>query len=76
MSQLAQQVLQVSVQYLGPAAERFLERQTRAHLNGLAFADLQKSHIPELTTWVRTSASLIIDPKKANELADRIARMG
>ncbi|RXE56439.1 hypothetical protein ABH15_10195 [Methanoculleus taiwanensis] len=76
MSQLSDEVLKVSLQYLGPAAERFLERQTKSHLNGLAFTDLQKSHIPDLATWVRTSASLIIDKKKAEELATRITRMG
>jgi hypothetical protein len=76
MSQLSQQVLDVTVQYLGPAAERFLERQTKAHMNGLPFTDLKSSDIPTLTTWVRTSASLIVDKKKADELAEKISQLG
>lgn len=75
MSQLSQQVLDITVQYLGPAAERFLERQTKVHLNGLVFANLKSSDIPMLTARVRTSAALIVDKKKADELADKIARM-
>ena len=76
MNQISQQVLDISVQYLGPAAQRFLERQIRAHLNGLLFTDLQKSHIPELTSWIRISAALIIDKKKADEFALKISRLG
>lgn len=76
MSQLSEQVLDVAVQYLGPAAERFLERQTKAHMNGLPFADLKRSDIPALTSWVKTSAALIVDKRKADELAERIARLG
>jgi len=76
MSQLSDEVLKVSVQYLGPAARNFLERQTQSHLKGLAFNDLKKTDLPELARWVSTSASLIIDKKKAEELADRIRKMG
>lgn len=76
MSQLSQQVLEISVRYLGPAAERFLERQTTAHLNGLAFADLKRSDIPELARWIRISAGLVIDKKKADEFAERVSRLG
>ena len=76
MSQLSEEVLKVSVQYLGPAARNFLERQTQAHLKGLAFNDLKKTDLPELARWVSTSASLIIDKKKAEELADKIRKMG
>lgn len=76
MSQLSEQVLGVAVQYLGPAAERFLERQTKAHMSGLSFADLKQSDIPALASWVRTSAALIVDKKKADDLAERISRLG
>lgn len=75
MSQFSQQVLDISVQYLGPAAGRFLERQTVAHLNGLAFADLKRSDIPELTHWIKVSAGLIIDKKKAEEFAEKVSRL-
>lgn len=75
MSQLSEKVLTTSVLYLGPAARMFLERQTKYHLNGLAFDDLQLTHLPELARWVNISAGLIIDKVRAKELSEKIAKM-
>lgn len=73
MSALSDKALALSVEYLGPAANVFLERQTKWHIDGLAFADLQPQHIPELAKWVGISAALVIEPAKAKELAGKIA---
>lgn len=75
MSVLSEKVLKVTVEYIGPSAERFLERQTAAHLNGLAFKDLGPEHLPELSKWVNTSAGLLVGKDKAAELAGKIAKM-
>lgn len=74
MSQISEKVLATSIQYLGPAAKMFLERQTKYHLDGLAFDDLQPAHLPELAKWVNTSAGLIIDKTRAQELSEKIAK--
>jgi len=74
MSQLSEKVLATSVQYLGPAARMFLERQTKYHLDGLAFDDLQPAHLPVLAKWVNISAGLIIDKTKAQELSEKITK--
>lgn len=69
MSALSDKVLGIAVGYLGPAAQMFLERQTSAHINGLAFTDLQAEHLAQLAEWTEISAGLIIDKTKAAELA-------
>jgi hypothetical protein len=75
MSALSDKVLSISVEYLGPAAKVFLERQTMAHLNGVSFDTLEGKHIPDLQKWVLISANLIIEKDKATELAARIGKL-
>jgi|ADurb_Ile_02_Slu_FD_contig_41_1559696_length_640_multi_3_in_0_out_0_2 hypothetical protein len=75
MSEISEKVLALTVQVLGPASRRFLERQTRFHLDGLEFDDLEKEHIPELSKWVGISARLIVDDKQAAMLAEMIKKV-
>ncbi len=76
MSDISEKVLAITVQVMGPASRRFLERQTKFHLDGLEFDDLTKDHIPELAKWVGISAQLIVDDKKAAMLAETIKKLG
>jgi len=75
MSDISEKVLAITIQVLGPASRRFLERQTKFHLDGLEFDDLKKEHIPELAKWVGISTQLIVDEKKASQLADKIKNL-
>ena len=75
MSDISEKVLAITIQVLGPASRRFLERQTKFHLDGLEFDDLKKEHIPELAKWVGISAQLVVDEKKASQLADKIKNL-
>jgi hypothetical protein len=72
MSDLSDKILALATLYLGPAAKVFLERQTRSHMNGLAYADLKKENLPEFSKWVFISASLLIEQDKARELSEKI----
>ncbi len=72
MSKLSESVNSLAVNYLGPAASKFLNRQTTAHMEGLAFENLEKQHLPDLAKWVRISAGLLIGDQKGKELADKI----
>lgn len=72
MSDVSDKVLKITVDYIGPSSKTFLERQTRSHMNGLEFADLEKAHLPELSKWVGTSAGLLIGKDKASALAMKI----
>ena len=75
MSALSDMVVSVSANYLGPATKVFLERQTKAHMGGLPFGSIEKQYLPELAKWIQISASLVIDPSKAKELADKIGKL-
>jgi hypothetical protein len=68
-------VLNITTEYIGPSSKAFLDRQTRAHMGGLDFNDLQKANLPELAKWVNTSAGLLIGKDKAKELSDRISKL-
>lgn len=73
MTELAHKVLVITAEYLGPASKVFLERQTRHHLNGVNFNDLEGKHLPDLSRWVNISAGLLIDKARALELSKKIS---
>jgi hypothetical protein len=75
MTELSEKVLKLTASYVGPAAQKFLERQTSGHMNGLAFNMLEKKHLPELSKWVNISAGLLMDKVKAQDLANKIAAL-
>ena len=75
MSMISDAVVAVSVNYFGPAARKFLERQTLSHMNGMSFDALQKSDLPVLAKWINSSGALIIDKTKAKELSEKIAAL-
>jgi hypothetical protein len=72
LTELSEKVLKLTTNYIGPAAQRFLERQTTSHMNGLQFNTIEKQHLTELAKWVNISAGLVIDKAKAQELANKI----
>lgn len=74
MSQLSDRVLEVSKPYLGPAAESFLARQCKSHLN-IEMSALGAANVKDLAKWVEQSGALIMDAPKAAELAKKIAAM-
>jgi hypothetical protein len=45
MSDLSEKVVSLSTGYLGPAARKFLQRQTSGHMNGLIFDDLERKDL-------------------------------
>jgi len=74
MNQLSQKIITLSTDYLGPASERFINRQVVQHLkkdlDTLDLADLQ-----DLSHWVNVSAGLLIDKARAQELASKITSL-
>ncbi len=75
MSQYSEMVLKLTTEYIGPSSKPFLERQTRSHMGGLDFNNLERAHLPDLAKWVGVSAGLLIGNDKAKDLADRIAKL-
>jgi hypothetical protein len=41
-------------------------------MNGLQFNALEQKHLSELAKWIKVSASLLIAPPKAQDLANKI----
>ena len=57
--------------YLGDRAERFLERQIKAHLKKApTTVDYEDRH--ELAKWIKVSACLVMGLETADKLADKI----
>ncbi len=75
MSIVSKKVLAITIDYIGPSSEMFLQRQATHHLNGIKFDDLDRQHLPELAKWVKVSAGLLIDKNRAAELSDKIAKL-
>lgn len=74
MSDVSERVLKITVDYIGPSSKAFLERQTRSHMEGLDFVNLQKAQLADLAKWVNISAGLLIGKDKASDLAQKIMK--
>jgi hypothetical protein len=61
--ELYKRVVSVTEDYLGPAAERFIQRLINFHLNKQP-AELNRADIPKLTEWVKVSLGLLTDDKR------------
>lgn len=57
--------------YLGGQAERFIERQCKAHLN-INPQDLTKGNLNDLAKWIGISAGLLLPKEKAEALKNEI----
>jgi hypothetical protein len=68
--QLYREVIQVTEEYLGPAAERFIGRQVFAHFNKTP-ENLTSADLPKLIEWVRVTVSLLTND---HNLVDEYAR--
>ena len=68
---LYQQCIEIAAQFLGPAASRFINRQITQHLQ-IEPDQLQKEHLPELSQWVKVSATLLTDNQIASDFSGKI----
>jgi hypothetical protein len=53
-----EQVVRITHEYLGPAAERFISRQIRNHLHTEP-RDMTKKDLSRLIEWIRLAMSLL-----------------
>ena len=74
MNALAERVLVVAKEYLGPASQQFLSRELRAL--GCTADTLTALHIPSLSDRARASAVRIMDQTRADEFAAQLAALG
>ncbi|HEX5456443.1 MAG TPA: hypothetical protein VFW77_03700 [Candidatus Saccharimonadales bacterium] len=60
---LHERVIEITADYLGPASQRFVDRQIASHL-GKAPKDLNRSDMSKLITWMEAAVSLLTKDKK------------
>jgi hypothetical protein len=61
-SLLYDQVVKITYEYLGPAADRFVTRQIRNHL-GKSPEHLRKADLKDLIAWINLAMSLLSEDK-------------
>lgn len=72
---LMDQILEISQDYLGPAAERFIDRQVAAHLHKKPDR-VTKEDLVKLIDWLKLSFSLLTDDSRmVNEYISRLRRL-
>lgn len=70
-----QQAVQITKDYLGPAAERFINRQITFHLRKEPEL-LTKKDIPQLAEWVKVSIAILTEDKEmADDFTKRILEL-
>jgi len=68
-------VVNITKDYLGPAAERFISRQIEFHLKKKP-EELTKEDLPKLVEWVRVSIALLTeDSKMVDDCVSRISKL-
>jgi hypothetical protein len=73
---LYKQVVSVTRSYFGPAAERFVVRQIRSHLDKEP-DELNKEDLDSLIDWIKLAMALLVDNKKlVDEYAARLSELG
>jgi hypothetical protein len=61
--QLYREVIKVTEEYLGPAAERFIARQITFHLNKSP-QDLSPDDLPKLIEWAKVTLGLLTEDRQ------------
>ena len=60
------QVVRITHLYLGPAAERFVDRQVRSHLH-LEPKDINEEDLGRLIHWISLAVSMLTDDNRLVE---------
>jgi hypothetical protein len=73
---LFEEAVNITEQYLGPAARRFVTRQIAFHLNKSP-ENLTPLDIPELVEWTKATLALLTEDKQmVSDYAAKISRLG
>ena len=71
---LRDDVVKVAKLYLGPAAERFVDRQISGHLNMTA-SELSAADLVELARWCYVSGRLVMPEERAKEFGEAVGKI-
>ena len=67
-------VIKVAKLYLGPAAERFVNRQISGHLNKTA-SELTAADLEDLARWCYVSGRLVMPEERAKEFGEAVRKI-
>ena len=71
-AELYHKVVAITTDYLGPAAERFITRQIRTHLNKDP-SELTEEDLAKLVDWLKVAIALLTeDGKMVQDFADSL----
>jgi hypothetical protein len=69
------QVIAISRDYLGPASERFIDRQAQTHLNKSS-DKITRTDLVKLVDWIRLAFALLTnDSRLVDEYAERLMQV-
>ncbi len=75
MAMLFERMVEITEDYLGPAARRFVTRQVTSHL-GKQPDDLTRDDVAKLTEWTKVTLSLLTNDKDiVNEYTEKMHRL-
>ncbi len=69
-------VVNLAKTYMGPASQKFVDRQISGHLNITDGTQLTAGHLDVLAKWCYTSGKLLMDDAKAQELSSKVKALG
>ncbi len=68
-------IVEITEGYLGPAAQRFIDRQITFHLSKRP-EDITRADLEKLNDWIKVSLSLLTDdPSVVDDYSARIAKI-
>lgn len=68
-------VIEIAKRYMGPAAERFVNRQITGHLNKAVSSELAAGDLEELAKWCFVSGRLVMSEERAKEFGERVRKL-
>ncbi len=64
-------VVSVAKEYIGPAGQKFVDRQISSHL-GVSPAEITNANLEELAKWCLSSGKMLIGDDKASEFSQKV----
>ena len=68
-------VVKIAKEYVGPAGQKFVDRQISGHL-GVSPSEINSENMAELAKWCLSSGKMLIGDDKAKEFSEKVKALG
>ena len=68
-------VVKIAKAYIGPAGQKFTDRQISSHLS-VSPSEINAGNLEELAKWCFTSGKMLIGNDKAKEFSEKVKALG